>query len=166
MSDNEAILAELRKISAWADLQRKVTRWTLIGAAGLGVVLIAFALLAERLTKAAITELSPAEKPDWYNVDQSARLGEFDKAFALGETLLLKTPLNPDAHQRLARSYLAAGKIAKSREHYAEAFRLFPSEENQKLLAAIEKRCAAQNPSTGDNAQSPTVDGAPAGTLK
>ena len=30
MNDNELILAELRKISAWADMQRKTTKWSLI----------------------------------------------------------------------------------------------------------------------------------------
>ena len=88
MNDNEAIFAELRKISAWTDLQRKMTKWSLI----------------------------------------------------------LKTPQYPEAHRRLAGAYLAAGKVEKASEHYAEAFRLFPSEENEKLLMAIERRSKAEQP--------------------
>ena len=57
----------------------------------------------------------------------------------------MKTPLYPEAHRRLAGAYLAAGDIEKARQHYAEAFRLFPSEENEKLLAAIDRRIKAEN---------------------
>jgi len=52
----------------------------------------------------------------------------------------------------LAGAYLAAGKIEKAREHYAEAFRLFPSEENEKLLIAIEKRSKQRVPNQADRA--------------
>ena len=38
------------------------------------------------------------------------------------------------------------GKVEKAKEHYATAFRLFPSEENEKLLVAIEKRRTNLNP--------------------
>jgi hypothetical protein len=30
MNDNEAILAELKKIAAWAEMQRKLTKWSLV----------------------------------------------------------------------------------------------------------------------------------------
>jgi len=86
------------------------------------------------------------ETPDWYDVDQNVRRGDFDKAIQLGETLILKTPQYPEAHRRLAGAYLAAGNVEESRKHYAEAFRLFPSDENEKLLSAIEKRSKAENP--------------------
>jgi hypothetical protein len=33
MNDDESILAELRKIGAWADTQRKITRWSLLAVA-------------------------------------------------------------------------------------------------------------------------------------
>jgi len=36
MDDNESILAELRKISAWADMQRKMTKWSLLIGAVMG----------------------------------------------------------------------------------------------------------------------------------
>lgn len=74
------------------------------------------------------------------------RLGDFEKAIAIGEELILKTPQYPEAHERLARAYLAAGNLEKAKEHYAEAFRLFSSEENEKLLSAIEKRVKADKP--------------------
>jgi len=143
MNDNESILAELRKISAWADMQRKMTKWSLIFVAIFFPAMIVFSVLMEHRVTKKIEDTT--EEPDWYNVDQNVRRGDFDTAMRIGEELILKTPQYPDAHRRLAGVYLAAGKIEKAKEHYAEAFRLFPSEENGKLLAAIEARINAES---------------------
>ena len=144
MNDNEPILTELRKISAWADMQRKATKWSLIA---LGIFLPAMMLVGvvmeHRFTK-QIEDTTSSQKPDWYDVDQNVRHGDFERAIRIGEELILKTPQYPDAHRRLAGAYLAAGKTEKAREHYAEAFRLFPSEENEKLLIAIDRRIKAE----------------------
>jgi tetratricopeptide (TPR) repeat protein len=144
MNDDESILVELRKIAAWADTQRKMTKWSLIFVLVFFPAMIIFGVLSEHSVTKQIEDT--AEKPDWYIVDQNVRLGDFDKAIRIGEELILKTPQYPDAHRRLAGAYLAAGKIEKAKEHYAEAFRLFPSEKNQKLLMAIDKRIKEENP--------------------
>jgi tetratricopeptide (TPR) repeat protein len=143
MNDNEPILAELRKISAWVDFQRKMIRWSLIGVGFTILAGIAVGFITDHEIK---KDLSPNEKPDWYQVDQNVRTGDFDEAIRIGEELTQKTPQYPEAHRRLAGAYLAAGKIGKAREHYAEAFRLFPSEENEKLVLTIDKRIQAENP--------------------
>ena len=144
MNNDELILAELRKIAAWADMQRKITKWSFIALAVFIPAMIVVPIVLEHWVTKTITET--AEKPEWYNVDQNVRLGDFDKAIRIGEELILKTPQYPDAHRRLAGAYLAAGKIEKAREHYAEAVRLLPSEENEKALIAIDKRMKAENP--------------------
>ena len=52
MNDNESILAELRKIAAWADMQRKTTRWALIFAAVFFPAMVIFGVVMEhRMTK-------------------------------------------------------------------------------------------------------------------
>ncbi|HZR17017.1 MAG TPA: tetratricopeptide repeat protein [Verrucomicrobiae bacterium] len=137
---NNEILVELRKISAWADLQRKITKWSLIllavfvsGAIGM------FILTDRRLQTNVESNLAPHQS-DWYDVDRKVRQGNFEGAIAIGEDLVLKTPQYPEAHERLAKAYLAAGNLEKAKEHYAEAYRLFPSEENEKLLNAVERR--------------------------
>jgi Flp pilus assembly protein TadD len=94
--------------------------------------------------RATSEEANP--QPDWSEVERTLRGGDFDKAIALGEELIQKTPLYPEAHERLAGAYLAAGRLEKAREHYAEAFRLFPSEENHRRLSAIETRSNAEKP--------------------
>ncbi len=146
MNDNDPILAELRKISAWADMQRKITKLSLIFVAVFIPAMIVFVFLTEHWLKKNAEDIEPRQKPDWYEMDQNVRLGDFDKAIRIGEEFILKTPQYPEAHRRLAGAYLAAGKVGKAREHYAEAFRLFPSDENEKLLRAIDKRRKAENP--------------------
>ena len=146
MNDNEAILAELRKISAWTDLQRKMTKWSLLFIAVFIPALIVLGVIMEHHVKTTLDDVKPGQKHDWYDVDQNVRVGDFDKAIRIGEEHILKTPQYPEAHRRLAGAYLAAGKVEKASEHYAEAFRLFPSEENEKLLMAIERRSKAEQP--------------------
>lgn len=146
MNDNEEILAELRKISAWADLHRKITKGSLILLAVFIPALIGIGILMERRLKTNLeNEVSPRQQ-DWYDVEHSVRLGDFEKAIAIGEELILKTPQYAEAHQRLAGAYLASGNLEKAKEHYAEAFRLLPSEQNEKMLSAVEKRVKADKP--------------------
>jgi tetratricopeptide (TPR) repeat protein len=146
VNNDEPILTELRKIAAWADMQRKITKWSMIFIAVFIPAMIIFGVVMERRLKTTVEEVVPAKKVEWYDVDQKVRAGDFNKAIQIGEELILKTSQYPEAHRRLASAYLAAGKIKQARDHYAEAFRLFPSEENEKLLIAAEKRLKAENP--------------------
>ena len=150
MNDNEQILAELRKISAWAHMQRKTTKWSLIVVAILMPALGIFSVLMEQKMESHFEDAKP--KPTWYNVDQNICQGDFEKAIQIGEELLKTTPQYPEAQRRLAGAYLAAGNVEQARNHYAEAFRLFPSEENEKLLLAIEKRIKVITPQPTDAA--------------
>lgn len=158
MEDSEnirLILTELRRIAAWADMQRKITKWMFIAMAVSVPVIIVFAVVTERRTKTSLEEIRTLQRPDWYDVDRYVRFGEFDKAIRIGEELIARTPLYPEGHRRLAAAYLAAGKLEKAREHYAEAYRLFPSEENQRLLTVIERRLgsSASQPDRSGNAE-------------
>lgn len=137
------ILVELKKIAAWAELQRKVTKWMFVVLAIFVLVGIGFGLNLEQRLKTNLQSTASLPSPDWYDVARNIRSGEFEKAIALGESLIERTPQDPEAHQRLADAYLVAGNLDKARDHYAEAFRLFPSDQNEKLLNAIEKRMNA-----------------------
>ena len=143
---NDEVLAELRKISAWAEFQRKVNKWSLIFMAVAVIVGIGVVMVVARHLNTNVESKPSVRNPDWYDVDRHVRQGDFDKAITIGEELIVKTPQDWEAHERLARAYLAAGKLDKAKEHFAEAFRLFPSEANEKLLSAIEKRIKAESP--------------------
>jgi tetratricopeptide (TPR) repeat protein len=143
MDDNESILAELRKISAWAESQRRMTKWSLVIVVVVMAVTLAFAVLwelHEKTSLEATTALPKAEDMTWGDVDSNVRRANPDEAIRIGEELIQKMPNYAEGHRRLASAYLAAGKVEQAREHFVQAFHLFPSEENEKLLAAIEKR--------------------------
>jgi len=94
-------------------------------------------------------------KATWSDVDSHIRHAEFDEAIRIGEELIQKTPQYPEGHHRLASAYLAAGKTEQAREHYAQAFHLFPSEDNEKFLIAIEKRIKEGSPNSAANGSQP-----------
>lgn len=161
MNDNETILAELRRIGAWADTQRKITKWSFIVIAALVPIMIILGIVLEKRFTTTADDISALEKPGkptWSDVDWKIRRAEFDEAIRLGEELIQRSPQYPEGHHRLASAYLAAGKAEQAREHYAQAFRLFPSEDNEKSLIAIEKRIKAGNPRPDDptNRSQPT----------
>jgi tetratricopeptide (TPR) repeat protein len=143
MNDNETILAELRKIGAWADMQRKITKWSFIAIAAFIPAMVVLGIVMEKRLNKSLQDVSPhdkTEKPTWSDVDWNIRRGNLDEAIRIGEELIQKAPQYPEGHLRLAAAYLAAGTIHKAREHYVQAFHLFPSEENEKLLLAIDRR--------------------------
>jgi tetratricopeptide (TPR) repeat protein len=149
MNDNESILAELRRIGAWADMQRKITKWSFIAMAVIIPAMIVFGIIIVKREAASVEDtLSPQkpEKPAWSDVDWKIRHADLDEAIRIGEELIQETPQYPEGHQRLALAYLAAGKTEQARQHYAQAFQLFPSEENERLLIAIDKRIKEGNP--------------------
>jgi cytochrome c-type biogenesis protein CcmH/NrfG len=149
MSDNESILAELRRIGAWADMQRRITKWSLMAVAVLVPAFNVFGIVMENRFNAGMEEVHAPEKaakPSWNDVDWNIRRADFVEAIRIGEELIQKMPQYPEGHLRLASAYLAAGRAEKAKEHYAEAVRLFPTEENGKLLAAIERRIKEGNP--------------------
>jgi tetratricopeptide (TPR) repeat protein len=143
MNDDESILAELRKISAWADMQRKITKWWFIAVAILVPAMIAFAIIMENRLNTGLEHVQSPKKAEdltWYDVDSNIRHAKLDEAIRIGEELMARMPYYVEGHQRLASAYLAAGKINQAKEHYEQAYRLFPSQENEKLLIAMEKR--------------------------
>jgi len=145
MNDNEAVLVELRKISAWADMNRKVTKWTLIFVAVFIPAMILFGVVMTCLEKASMEKVSVPGKADWYDVEQDVRHGDLDEAIRVGEKLIEKSPQFPEGHRRLGMAYLVAGRLQKAREHFAEAVRLLPTEDNEKLLIAVDKRMQMEN---------------------
>jgi tetratricopeptide (TPR) repeat protein len=143
MNDNESILAELRRIGAWADMQRKITKWSLGFVAIFVPGLIIFGIVMENRLKTTMEDIgSPqkTEKPTWSDVDRNVRRANPDEAIRVGEELIQKMPQYAEGHYRLAAAYLAEGKLEQARQHFAQAFHLFPSKENESSLTAIERR--------------------------
>lgn len=145
MNDNDALLAELRKISAWADMQRKMTKWSLVFLAVFVPGMILSAIALEQRMKNRIDAPRDPSNATWYDVQQHVRQGEFDPAIRIGKALVQQAPHDPDGHVRLGSAYLAAGDVAQARERFAEAARLFPTAENQDRLKAVDERIARES---------------------
>src|SRR5260370_23404480 len=64
MNDNETILAELRKIGAWADMQRKITKWSFIVIAVIIPAMIVFGIVMEKRLTTSVENISSHEKPE------------------------------------------------------------------------------------------------------
>jgi tetratricopeptide (TPR) repeat protein len=160
MNLDEAILTELKKLSAFADMQRKITKWTFIFIGVFIPALIVFGIVMESRLNTSSEDNGPLvkkESPTWTDVDWRIRRGEPDEAIRIGEDLIQRAPQYPDGHRLLASAYLAAGKVEQAREHYLHAFELFPSEEHQRLLVAINRRIEGGPQPSGSANQSQPV---------
>ena len=100
----------------------------------------------EHQARGTFTLIEASNTKTWFEVHHHIDRGELDEAIRIGAELIEKAPLYPEGHKQLAWAYLAAGKTDKARDHYAQAFWLFPSKENEKLLKVIDKRIEAENP--------------------
>lgn len=145
MQENELILAELRTISSWAAMNKKVTKWSLIFLAIFIPSMIVLGTLLEKNLGKEVKGIRTREEETWYDVNWSISNGSPSEAIRIGEKLISRTPLYPEGHRALGHAYLAAGKVEKALEHFAEAFRLLPSKENEELVDALEKRMKSDN---------------------
>lgn len=163
MNDNDTILAELKKISAWADMQRRVTKWSLIFVAVFIPAIFVFAIVMENRLKRSLEDTSTSVEHSWYDVDRSLRNGKLDEAIRIGQELIRNTPLSPDGHIRMANAYLTNGDITNAMTHYREAVRLFPTEDNQRLLNAVTQRMDQENPQPAAGPYGSPAAGSPSG---
>ena len=145
MNDSEQILAELKKIAAWTDMQRKMTKWSLIFVAVFVPAIILLAIVIDTRFKKKLEHIKTTQELTWYDVDRNLRNGKQDEAIRIGQELIQRAPLSPDGHIRLANAYLTIGDVTNANTHYTEAVRLFPSEDYQKLLNALTKRMEQEN---------------------
>jgi len=68
VNTDEAILAELRKMGAWADRQRKMSKWGLIVAAVIFPAMIIFSIVTIHQTETKLEHISVPENHDWCDV--------------------------------------------------------------------------------------------------
>ncbi|HEY5915275.1 MAG TPA: hypothetical protein VJA21_32235, partial [Verrucomicrobiae bacterium] len=117
-----------------------------IGVAVFLVFGILAAIIAERRVDKELSEpvLPTATAASWGEVDRAVREGDLGKAAERGEAMIVKMPGYPGGHEKLGIVYLSAGNLKKGEEHFAEAYRLLPTESNRQNLEAIRKRIGAQ----------------------
>jgi hypothetical protein len=136
MSDlQQELRAELRKLSAWAAFQRKMTRCLLlVVAVCLPTLLVVVVLVRRPPARQTAGEVS------WAAFYRAANQDELREAIRIGERLLQKADGHPTAHLKVAYLHVATGNLERSLVHFQEAYRLCPSEENARNLEAVRRR--------------------------
>jgi cytochrome c-type biogenesis protein CcmH/NrfG len=79
----------------------------------------------------------------WERVTAAMRRQDFPAALSMAQALVRQHPDYYYGHAYLGSIYLAMDDVTNAEAQYSRAFQLFPNEENQKELAAVQKRLGA-----------------------
>jgi predicted Zn-dependent protease len=125
---NQEILAELRKL-------RRTSQWTsaISVLALVGVIVWAFVFVRRH---------EAGQASPWTEVSAAMRQYDYPKALQLTEALAAAHPDDYYPHSYLGYIYLEMGDLAQAETEYSRAYQLWPTEEMQKKLEAIQKRKA------------------------
>ena len=78
----------------------------------------------------------------WEQVTSAMRRQNFPAALSMAQSLVRSQPDSYYGHSYLGYIYLAMDDVTNAEVQYSRAYQLFPSEENEKNLAAVRKRMA------------------------
>jgi cytochrome c-type biogenesis protein CcmH/NrfG len=121
---NQEILVELRKLKRAFYL----------------VLIVIIVITAPAAYEGFKSGYSQAES--WERVRTAMSRQDFPAALSMAQVLVTSQPNYDYGHTCLGYVYLAMGDITNAETQYARAYDLFPSEENEKNLAAVRKRLA------------------------
>jgi cytochrome c-type biogenesis protein CcmH/NrfG len=76
----------------------------------------------------------------WTRVTTAMRHQNFPAALSMAQSLVRQQPDYYYGHAYLGAIYLAMDDVTNAEREYSRAYQLFPSEEDQKELAAVQKR--------------------------
>jgi cytochrome c-type biogenesis protein CcmH/NrfG len=105
---------------------------------------IVFAVIVALILIGGYGRQKPAESEhSWSAVQTAIRQLDYHRALLLAKTNVALQPYDYYGHGYLGVIYLAIGDVTNSEVEYSRAYQLFPSEENEKSLAAVRKRMTA-----------------------
>ena len=129
---NQELVNELRK------LRSGVTRvfWLMIVFVVLAVISFPFS-----------SRYRPASQvSSWDSVQTDVRRQDYKKALAEAEVLVSREPNNYHGEAYVGLINLLMGNVKEAEAHYSKAYQLFPTEQNEKELAAVRKRLTNSTP--------------------
>ena len=138
-NDNSEIVEQMRKQMEYAKSRNRI---------GLPISLIFMVVLVAFLGYSTWhshhydveTEMS------WDGVYEYLDQGEVQEGLEIAQQLIESSPQYYYAHSCLADAYLANGDVTNALKHYTTAFQLFPTEEMEKELQAIQRRLQNDQP--------------------
>jgi len=140
------ILEELRR-------QNRISKLAMIIVAFFIVALLAMTIIEDRVRSRAKSRQS--DPSPWADVTAAYKRYELDKALALAKPLVAQYPNDDSGYSYLAQIYYLKGDLANAEKNYLRACELFPTEENEKNLAAIRKRRARERAGAAGPAPKP-----------
>ena len=123
--DNQDTLSELRRI-----------RRTVL------VLLVLVIIFTIPVFYEGFTEGLSRARPSWEQVRAAMGRQDFRRALTMAQALVAQQPNYDYGHTYLGYIYLAMGDITNAETQYSRACQIFPSEANEKDLAAVRKRLA------------------------
>lgn len=145
----------VKKIAAWADWQRKSTRW--IGAI-FAVAAVAVGASSYFFKRQVESLATPRETRTWYDATSAARSGNIKRAVEIADELLTANPRDFEGHYRKGEILLMAGERKKALSSFEAAANIFPIEKYTSAVDAV----ASLNKETVYFDQSPVVSPASA----
>jgi len=122
---NNEILKELRRSRRFNQ-----TVWIVIA-----VVFLLTSIFRTRPTESAHT---------WSAPQRAIGQLDYERALSLVKANVAIQPNDYYGYQYLGIIYLAMGDLTNSEAEFSRAYQLYPSEENEKYLAAVRKRMASE----------------------
>ncbi|HWL53011.1 MAG TPA: hypothetical protein VNQ90_11285 [Chthoniobacteraceae bacterium] len=137
---SDEILATLKKIEAWTDLQRKIIRWSLWSTLPFVLVMIAFPFLASRYLNQTLKSHSEAasKEYDWYDVSHASRKGDLHKALSMADELLSRHPRDFNGHYQRGEILLMLDERPEALKSFRKAAEIFPLPKYQSAVKALE----------------------------
>jgi cytochrome c-type biogenesis protein CcmH/NrfG len=126
VESNQEMLTELRRI-------RRIVF----------VLLVLVLIFAIPAFYEGFTEGFSRAKPSWEQVKAAMGRQDFQGALSMARTLVAREPNYDYGHTYLGYIYLAMGDVTNAVTQYSQACQIFPSEGNEKDLAAMKKRLAS-----------------------
>ena len=140
-SINQEILSELRKLRKLAQLQTWFLAVVVIG----GICSLFLVHYGRMNALRERTQEKQEQAYSWKAVDTACDQRDFSRALSLAQALVARRSYDYFGHAYLGNIYLALNDLTNCAASYLRAYELWPSEENDKNLAAIRKRLAMEN---------------------
>ena len=136
---NQRILSELR-------LLRRSSNFALVVSAILVGVVVLVIYLPVRYRSLSSRSPPQTQTDSWEAVRTAIDHIDYDKGSAIAERILKRYPNDYYGYSYLGAIALAADRIEEAEKHFARAYELLPSEENEKMLRAVRKRIESEKP--------------------
>ena len=132
---HQQILNELRSQTA---MQKNINKFNKVTVSFFLIALIALFIITPFMPRILSKQNASYQRADsWQTARELVYQGEYDRAEAMMQNLIKKSPGFYYGYGLLGFLYLAKGNPNEAEVNYAKAYDLFPVKENQKNLDAI-----------------------------